>query len=916
MSLVYSSVNALRHGPAFLPGFLEVLSMNAYHIVQKFFLVIAFSFVSSSLLCMELKRPKAEGPKKAEAPKQVTGGFQRAGGFRTLAIAVSDDMKSASKDRNSARSGSAMNFEAMFKNRTSGDTEDYRDFDLTSYDSDDDDTRKSRSLAADASDDEDGKSATTSAQAKLFQAVASVEDKDAQFNLEFFVNAVKASQFTKPEYFDYGRMNDSKYAEAVNGIFNEKILKHEAFQKMYEAFGRQLETFVATMKTVLDDDKIWVGNKKPSADVYDLTKGGFWTYVQKINIPKGSRVYTWGDLHGGFHSLVNMLVELYNNGIIDKTLKVIKPNTYFKFLGDFVDRGFCGIETIFLLLIFKNRNPDVVFLVRGNHEEIGINHDYGFIYEAGLKIKQEVIQLLAGFYNLLPVASFVNNQMLCCHGGLDFCYNTSKLFETKQPLACELITHENYEPRRLLASISGDCLRDVCSEMVDASLFELAQDIHGSVQNLKQVEDKIISCFNTTKQWPGDIKALAKPFEFPEGFIAGQQKIAEEIENKKALCYSYFLVVQQSFIVLEQSRSTEKLDEKVYATNMKHFKTSSENYVENLQKIQNLVIQYVKNISDLATQNTLAGPVSIADQDIKELDSRFDQYDAHTEQMKSIEETKDQLVQFLIPAVKTIDASTKVIQQLGNKFPKLFGPDGIFTLFVQQYDEKLPDVLYAFGFAWNDSNTSSDGQPILMRSHMRYCIGQKLAHEIMKYLGFYAVMRAHQHTGSMAERLIKDGGVVALWGGEQGRILPIKKGSVYTLQVAHASGMRLETDVPTDIFTCLHINDDALETWTLEKITVRYTDKPELKPIRVVTPTTVAKEGPARFGAISPAVKSQSPISFGTPGSLSAFGSVRPIGTGTSAFGKPLLVPAKKAVEQPKVVGQLKAVSADSAASV
>jgi hypothetical protein len=37
-------------------------------------------------------------------------------------------------------------------------------------------------------------------------------------------------------------------------------------------------------------------------------------------------------------------------------------------VGDFVDRGSWGIETLMLLLVYKWLLPNNVYLVRGNHE--------------------------------------------------------------------------------------------------------------------------------------------------------------------------------------------------------------------------------------------------------------------------------------------------------------------------------------------------------------------------------------------------------------------------------------------------------------------------------------------------------------------------------------------------------------------
>lgn len=64
-----------------------------------------------------------------------------------------------------------------------------------------------------------------------------------------------------------------------------------------------------------------------------------------------------GDIHGQF----NDLIELFKMG-------GDVPETNYLFLGDYVDRGFHGVEVIELLIALKVRYKDRIFLIRGNHE--------------------------------------------------------------------------------------------------------------------------------------------------------------------------------------------------------------------------------------------------------------------------------------------------------------------------------------------------------------------------------------------------------------------------------------------------------------------------------------------------------------------------------------------------------------------
>ncbi|KAJ6816735.1 serine/threonine-protein phosphatase PP1-like isoform X2 [Iris pallida] len=114
-----------------------------------------------------------------------------------------------------------------------------------------------------------------------------------------------------------------------------------------------------------------------------------------------------GDIHGQFHDLL----RLFDCG-------GFPPAVTYLFLGDYVDRGKHSLETICLLLAYKIKYPDKLFLLRGNHEDPKINRVYGFYDECKRRFNVRLWKIFTDCFNCLPVAALVDEKILCMHGGL------------------------------------------------------------------------------------------------------------------------------------------------------------------------------------------------------------------------------------------------------------------------------------------------------------------------------------------------------------------------------------------------------------------------------------------------------------------------------------------------------------------
>jgi len=114
-----------------------------------------------------------------------------------------------------------------------------------------------------------------------------------------------------------------------------------------------------------------------------------------------------GDVHGQFSDLLRLFESCG-----------FPPDANYLFLGDYVDRGKNGLETICLLFAYKIKYPENFFLLRGNHECAAINRIYGFYDECKRRYNIKMWKKFQDAFNVMPFAAVIDEKIFCVHAGL------------------------------------------------------------------------------------------------------------------------------------------------------------------------------------------------------------------------------------------------------------------------------------------------------------------------------------------------------------------------------------------------------------------------------------------------------------------------------------------------------------------
>jgi hypothetical protein len=118
-----------------------------------------------------------------------------------------------------------------------------------------------------------------------------------------------------------------------------------------------------------------------------------------------------GDLHGQFDDAKLVFTDPRFGRLPSET-------NHFIFNGDVVDRGKSAMEILSLILLAQVLFPGCVHYIRGNHECANLTAAMGFQEEVVKKYDIKLYDAFLSYFNTLPVAAVIEDQVFVVHGGI------------------------------------------------------------------------------------------------------------------------------------------------------------------------------------------------------------------------------------------------------------------------------------------------------------------------------------------------------------------------------------------------------------------------------------------------------------------------------------------------------------------
>ena len=194
------------------------------------------------------------------------------------------------------------------------------------------------------------------------------------------------------------------YVERVCNIFKVFIVHDQIKISMKNAEGREAADRIINLLTRAKGSP----PKIPNQDILTILRFSLQLFTNEPNILEvRAPINVCGDVHGQFPDFITIFEKAE-----------FPPNARYLFLGDYVDRGTQSLEVICLLLAYKVKFPNHIYMIRGNHETREMTEQYGFQVECQSKQNKQTYLEFINVFDAMPLAAIINNTYFCIHGGL------------------------------------------------------------------------------------------------------------------------------------------------------------------------------------------------------------------------------------------------------------------------------------------------------------------------------------------------------------------------------------------------------------------------------------------------------------------------------------------------------------------
>ena len=212
--------------------------------------------------------------------------------------------------------------------------------------------------------------------------------------------------------------------EQEEGELMERVenIKKELYENAGERTAEEVEELIADVGEIFKRESEH-GEGFIVGKVSDVENGPFGQeyFIDKhiAYLPRKGEAVFVGDTHGDFEATVSALeqtdfIESMESGRKDKTLVL---------LGDYADRGKKDLANMELVLSLKQKYPDNVVVLRGNHEEAAQVARFGFYKSLEEKFKDgnkhaDLFKKYVKLFDKMPGVCITANGIIATHGGI------------------------------------------------------------------------------------------------------------------------------------------------------------------------------------------------------------------------------------------------------------------------------------------------------------------------------------------------------------------------------------------------------------------------------------------------------------------------------------------------------------------